>query len=96
MILVIPMAMEVAIKKFTVIFLVLSCNDHSVKISSNSEMGSGMALWYFFGFLRQLVLNSQSSGCIQFDGTCLLNPRLRGRWSVMMGLYPLPLVYRQY
>ena len=29
---VISMAMEVAIKKFTVIFLVLSCNDHSVKI----------------------------------------------------------------
>ena len=35
------MATEVAINIFTIIFLVLSDNDHSVKVSSNSEMGSG-------------------------------------------------------
>ena len=33
------MATEVAIKIFTIIFLVLSGNDHSVKVSSNSEVG---------------------------------------------------------
>ena len=32
---------EEAIKIFTIIFLVLSDNDHSVKVSSNSEMGPG-------------------------------------------------------
>ena len=56
-ILVVAMATEVAIKIFTIIFLVLSGNDHSVKVSSNSEVGSGTALWEFFGFLRELVLN---------------------------------------
>ena len=35
------MATEVVIKLFTIIFLVLSGNDHSVKVSSNSEMGPG-------------------------------------------------------
>ena len=39
--LVVAMATEVAIKSFTIIFLVLSGNDHSVKVSSNSEMGPG-------------------------------------------------------
>ena len=39
--LVVAMATEVAIKFFTIIFLVLSGNDHSVKVSSNSEMGPG-------------------------------------------------------
>ena len=58
MTLVIAMVTEVAIDNFTVIFLVLSCNDHSVKVSSNSEMGCGMALWYCFGFLRELVLRT--------------------------------------
>ena len=43
---------------FTIIFLVLSGNGHSVKVSSNSEVGSGTALWEFFGFLRELVLIS--------------------------------------
>ena len=33
------MATEVAIKFFTRIFLVLSGNDHSVKVLYNSEMG---------------------------------------------------------
>ena len=37
--------------------LVFSGNDHSVKVSSNSEMDSGTALWEFFGFLRELVLS---------------------------------------
>ena len=41
MILVVSMATEVAIKIFTIIFLVLSGYDHSVKVSSNSEMGPG-------------------------------------------------------
>ena len=54
--LVVTMATDVAIKFFTIIFLVLSGNDHSVKVSSNSEVGSGTALWVFFGFLRELVL----------------------------------------
>ena len=39
--LVVAMATEVAIKFFTIIFLVLRGNDHSVKVSSNSEMGPG-------------------------------------------------------
>ena len=39
--LVVAMASEVAIKIFTIIFLVLSGNDHSVKVSSNSKMGPG-------------------------------------------------------
>ena len=39
--LVVAMATEVAIKIFTIIFLVLSGNDHYVKVSSNSEMGPG-------------------------------------------------------
>ena len=39
--LVVAMATEVAIKIFTIIFLVLSGNEHSVKVSSNSEMGPG-------------------------------------------------------
>ena len=52
---VVTMATNVAIKIFTIIFLVLSGNDHSVKVSSNSEVGSGTALWEFFGFLRELV-----------------------------------------
>ena len=53
--LIVTMATDVAIKFFTIIFLVLSGNDHSVKVSSNSEVGSGTALWDFFGFLRELV-----------------------------------------
>ena len=56
--LVVTMATDVAIKIFTIIFLVLSGNDHSVKVSSNSEVGSGTALWEFFGPLRELVLRS--------------------------------------
>ena len=54
--LVVTMATDVAIKIFTKIFLVLSGNDQSVKVSSNSEVGSGTALWEFFGPLRELVL----------------------------------------
>ena len=50
------MATDVAIKFFTIIFLVLSGNDHSVKVSSNSEVGSGTDLWDFFGILREMVL----------------------------------------
>ena len=45
MILVVAMATEVAIKFFTIIFLVLSGNDHYVKVSSNSEMGPGQLFW---------------------------------------------------
>ena len=45
------MATEVAFKIFTIIFLVLSGNDHSVKISSNSEIDPG-----------QLFLSSQRIG----------------------------------
>ena len=41
----------VAVKFFTIMFLVLSGNDHSVKISSNSEMSPG-----------QLFLSSQRIG----------------------------------
>ena len=52
------MATEVAINFFTIIFLVLSGYDHSVKVSSNSEMGSGSVLWEGFAFLRELVLKS--------------------------------------
>ena len=37
----VAMATEVAIKILTIFFLVLSGIDHSVKISSNSEMGPG-------------------------------------------------------
>ena len=58
--LVVTMATDVAIKILIIIFLVLSGNDHSVKVSSNSEVGSGTALWEFFGFLRELVLNTSS------------------------------------
>ena len=43
-ILVVAMATEVAIKFFTIIFLVLSGNNNSVKVSSNSEVGSGTVL----------------------------------------------------
>ena len=43
--LVVAMATEVAIKNFTIIFLVLSGNKHSVKVSSNSEMGPGQLVW---------------------------------------------------
>ena len=50
------MATEVAIKFCTIIFLILSGYDHSVKVSYNSEVGSGTALWEIFGFLRELVL----------------------------------------
>ena len=39
--LVVAMATEVAINFFSIIFLVLSGNDHSVKVSSNSELGPG-------------------------------------------------------
>ena len=53
-ILVVAMATEVAIKIFKIIFLVLSDNDHSVKVSSNSEMCPGQL---YFGPLRELVLN---------------------------------------
>ena len=55
--LVVTMATDVAIKILIIIFLVLSGNDHSVKVSSNSEVGSGTALWEFFGYLRELVLS---------------------------------------
>ena len=55
--LVVTMATDVAIKILKIIFLVLSGYDNSVKVSSNSEVGSGTALWEFFGFLRELVLN---------------------------------------
>ena len=41
------MATDEGIKIYTIIFIVLSGNDHSVKVSSNSEMGPGMALWDF-------------------------------------------------
>ena len=58
MILVVAMATEEAIKIYTIIFIVLSGNDHSVKVSSNSEMGPGMALWDFFGPLGELVLRA--------------------------------------
>ena len=55
---VVAMATEVAIIFFTIIFLVLIGNDHSVKISSNSEMGSGTALWDFFGFSQRIGVKS--------------------------------------
>ena len=45
MILEVAMATEVAIKIFTIIFLVLSDNDHSVKVLSNCEMGPGQLFW---------------------------------------------------
>ena len=57
--LVVTMATDVAIKILIIIFLVLSGNDNSVKVSSNSEVGSGTALWDFFGFLRELVLKAE-------------------------------------
>ena len=41
-----------SIKIFTIIFLVLSDNDHSAKVSSNSEMDSGQ----LFCPLREFVL----------------------------------------
>ena len=41
---------------YNIFFLVLCGNDPSVKVSSNSEVGSGTALWQFFGFLRELVV----------------------------------------
>ena len=47
-ILVVAMATEVAINFFTITFLVLSGNDHSVKVSSNSEVVSGTAFMGFF------------------------------------------------
>ena len=40
----VAMATEVAIKILTIFFLVLSGIDHSVKVSSNSEMGPGQLL----------------------------------------------------
>ena len=58
--LVVTMATDVAIKILIIIFLVLSGNAHSVKVSSNSEVGSGTALWEFFGFLRELVLSTNN------------------------------------
>ena len=54
MILVVAMATEVAIKIFTIIFLVLSGNDHSVKVSSNSEVGSGTVLLDSFWFSQRI------------------------------------------
>ena len=56
--LVVTMATDVAIKIKIIIFFVLGGNDHSVKVSSNSEVGSRTALWEFFGFLRELVLKT--------------------------------------
>ena len=41
----IAMTTEVAIIIFTTIFLVLSDIDHSVNVSSNSEMGPGQLFW---------------------------------------------------
>ena len=37
------MAMEVAVKILTIVFLVLSGNNHSVLVSTNSETGHGEA-----------------------------------------------------
>ena len=54
------MATEVEIESSNIFFffyLFLSGNDHYVKVSSNSEMVRGMALWNFFGALRELMLN---------------------------------------
>ena len=56
MILLVAMATEAAIKMFTISLLVLSGNDYSVKVSSNSEVGSGTALLIFF-FLFFLVFS---------------------------------------
>ena len=39
------MATEIAIKIFTIIFLVLIDNNYSVKVSSNSEFGPGQLFW---------------------------------------------------
>ena len=64
--LVVTIATDIAINIFTIFFLVLSGNDHSVKVSSNSEVGSGTALWEFFGFLRELVLSRRHiMTCVQ-------------------------------
>ena len=52
------MATEVAINFFTIIFLVLGGNDHSVKVSSNSEVGSGTALWNFLVFSENWCYNA--------------------------------------
>ena len=71
------MATDVAIKIFTIIFLVLSGNDHSVKVSSNSEVGSGTALWEFFGFLRELVL------IIHIKNSCRALPLFARGYSVL-------------
>ena len=50
----VAMATEVAIKILTIFILDLSGIDHSVKVSSNSEMGPGQ----LFGPLRELVLST--------------------------------------
>ena len=51
------MATEVEIEIWTIFFSFLNGNDHYVKVLSNSEMVRGMALWNFFGALRELMLN---------------------------------------
>ena len=51
-----PWQQKLRLKFEQYFFLFLSGNDHYVKVSSNSEMVRGMALWKFFGALRELML----------------------------------------
>ena len=60
----VTMATEIEIEIWTIFFLFLSGNDHYVKVSSNSEMVRGMALWKFFGALRELMLKRRGSAGI--------------------------------
>ena len=53
---IVTMATEDDIEIWTMIFLLLSGNDHCVKVSSNYEMVRGTALWKTFGVLRELML----------------------------------------
>ena len=57
MIRVVAMATEVAIKILTIIFFVLSGNEHSVNVSSTSRMGPRMALSELLDFLIEMVLS---------------------------------------
>ena len=61
------MATEVEIEIWTIFFLFLSGNDHYVKVSSNSEMVRGMALWKFFGALRELMLKTINNLALYID-----------------------------
>ena len=53
----ITMATNVDSKLLTIVFLFLSGTDHSVKVSSNSELVHAGALLELFGGNRELMLN---------------------------------------